>query len=185
MLDFFAGLLGGPVAPFDFQWVRIAAPGAESAIHSDIVFMGRGTHNLYTCWTTLGDISTEMGPIVLCLGSHNASALERYWQADVDRDLVQGWISKDPIEVAERFGGRWATTDFRAGDALIFSVRILHASLANTSDRFRLSADTRYQLASDPFDERWVGDPILGHYNFWNPDVQLEDVAVSRAKWGI
>ena len=25
-------------------------------------------------------------------------------------------------------------------------------------DRLRISTDTRYQLASDPIDERWIGD---------------------------
>jgi hypothetical protein len=27
----------------------------------------------------------------------------------------------------------------------------------------RLSMDTRYQLASDPIDERWVGEGPIGH----------------------
>jgi hypothetical protein len=40
VMEFFDRLLGGPARPFDFHWVRVAAPGAESAIHSDIVFMG-------------------------------------------------------------------------------------------------------------------------------------------------
>ena len=184
-IGFFSRLLGGPAAPFDYQWVRIARPGSESAIHSDIVFMGRGTHNLYTCWTPLGDVTVDMGPVVLCLGTERAKALRPYWASDVDRDLIEGWLSKDPIEIADRFGGRWATTNFRAGDVLVFSMHILHASLANTSGKFRLSTDARYQLASEPFDERWIGESPMGHYNFWKPGVQLEDVAVSRARWGI
>lgn len=183
--DFFARLLGGPIGCFDYHWVRIARPGSESAIHSDIVFMGRGTRKLYTCWTPLGDVSLDMGPIVLCPRSQRSEALRPYWSADVDRDRIQGWLSKDPIEIVERFGGRWSTTNFEAGDVVIFSVFILHASLANTSSKFRLSTDARYQLAAEPFDERWIGESPIGHYNFWNPDVHLEEVAVSRARWGI
>ena len=64
-------------------------------------------------------------------------------------------------------------------------MRILHASLVNTSTRYRISVDSRYQLASEPFDERWVGERPLGHYNFWKPGVNLESVAESRAKWGL
>ena len=185
VLNFFRRFLGGEARPFDFQWVRVAAPGAESAIHSDIVFMGRGTQRVYTCWSPLGDISMDMGPIVMCVGSHKADGLREYWKADVDRDLVQGWLSKDPVETVERFGKRWSTTEFRAGDGLIFNMHILHASLANTSNRFRISTDARYQLASEPFDERWTGEKPLGHYNFWKPGVKLENVEASRAKWGI
>jgi hypothetical protein len=44
--------------------------------------------------------------------------------------------------------------------------------------------DARYQLASEPFDERWVGENPMTHYNFWKPGVQLEPVAVSRQRWG-
>jgi hypothetical protein len=185
VMEFFDRLLGGPSRPFDFHWVRVAAPGAESAIHSDIVFMGRGTQQVYTCWAPLGDVSLDMGPIVLCVGTHKAAALQKYWAADVDRDLIQGWLSKDPVEVVDRFGGRWATTDFRAGDAVIFNMHILHGSLANTSNRYRISADARYQLASEPFDERWTGEARIGHYNFWKPGIKLESVAESRAKWGL
>jgi hypothetical protein len=185
VLDFFNRFLGGEAKPFDFQWVRVAAPGAESAIHSDIVFMGRGTQQVYTCWAPLGDIPVEMGPIVMCAGSHKSKALQNYWKADVDRDLVQGWLSKDPVETVERFGKRWSTTGFRAGDGLIFNMRILHASLANTTNRYRISADSRYQLAAEPFDERWVGEKPIGHYNFWKPGIELESVDVSRAKWGL
>ena len=41
----------------------------------------------------------------------------------------------------------------------------LHGSLDNRSSagRARLSCDTRYQLVSDPFDPRWVGENPVGH----------------------
>lgn len=182
---FFEHLLGGPAGTFDFQWLRIAGHGAASAVHADIVFMGRGTRNLYTCWTPLGDVSLDMGPVVLLPGSHRIDRVKQtYGQCDVDRDLIEGWISKDPIEMVNLFGGRWSTTGFRAGDVLIFGMYLLHASLTNTSNRYRISVDARYQLASEPFDERWVGENPVTHYNFWKPGVELEPVAVSRQRWG-
>ena len=51
----------------------------------------------------------------------------------------------------------------RAGDVLIFSVFTVHASLDNRSDRVRLSSDSRYQPASKPADERWIGTNPIGH----------------------
>ena len=86
-------------------------------------------------------------------------------QLDVDRDRDNnpyggGWFSKNPAEVQQRFGGRWLTTEFQAGDALVFTMFTLHCSLDNTSNRIRLSTDSRYQLASAPIDERWVEESI-------------------------
>jgi len=60
-------------------------------------------------------------------------------------------------------GGRWLTTDFKAGDVLSFGMGTVHASLDNHSNCFRLSSDSRYQLASLPVDERWVGRNPIGH----------------------
>lgn len=184
--DFFARFLGGPAGSFDFQWMRVAGAGAESTIHSDIVFMGRGTQDLYTCWTPMGHVTLDMGPIVLCLGTEKLEAMkETYWASDVDRDLIEGHFSKDPMEMVTRFGGRWATAEFHPGDVLIFGMHILHASLANLSDRYRISADTRYQLASEPFDERWKGDPLKKHYAYWDSALPHEPLASSRKRWGI
>jgi hypothetical protein len=183
---FFDRLLGGESGSFDFQWMRVAASGAESTIHSDIVFMGRGTTDLYTCWTPMGGVTLDMGPVVLCLGTDKIEAMKStYWAADVDRDLIEGYFSKDPMEMVTRFGGRWATTEFHPGDVLIFGMHILHASLANISNRYRISADMRYQLASEPFDERWKGSPLKRHYAYWDPASKLEPVAESRRRWGI
>lgn len=184
--NFFNTLLGGPSGTFDFQWMRVAGKGAESTIHSDIVFMGRGTQNLYTCWTPMGDVTLDKGPIVLCLGSEKIEEMRNtYWASDVDRDLIEGYFSKDPMEMVTQFGGRWATTEFHPGDVLIFGMHILHASLANLSDCYRISADARYQLASEPFDDRWKGLPLKKHYAYWDPSVKLEPVQESRRRWGI
>jgi len=42
-------------------------------------------------------------------------------------------------------------------------MHMIHASLDNQTDRFRISSDSRYQLASEPIDERWVGKSPSGH----------------------
>jgi ectoine hydroxylase-related dioxygenase (phytanoyl-CoA dioxygenase family) len=57
------------------------------------------------------------------------------------------------------------TGDFKSGDVVVFSMFTLHGSLDNRSSigRVRLSCDTRYQRANEPFDERWVGENPVGH----------------------
>ena len=42
-------------------------------------------------------------------------------------------------------------------------MRTVHASLDNQSDRYRMSTDTRYQPASLPIDQRWIGEDRTRH----------------------
>ncbi|MCE2399742.1 phytanoyl-CoA dioxygenase family protein [Candidatus Poribacteria bacterium] len=186
IMDFFKHFLGGDARTFDFKWLRTAGPGSGSPIHYDIVFMGRGTQNLYSCWTPFGDVSLDMGPIVFCLGSNRFEKVrETYGQADVDHDLIEGHFSDNPLEIIEKFGGHWATTSFSVGDVIIFSMFLMHASLVNTSDKIRITADTRYQLAAEAIDERWIGKNPKGHYAWKQKDTKIESLAESRRRWGV
>ena len=186
VMHFFKHFLGGEARSFDFKWLRTAGPGSCSPIHYDIVFMGRGTQDLYSCWTPFGDVSLDMGPIVFCLGSNRFDKVRAtYGQSDVDRDMIEGHFSDDPLEIIEKFGGHWATTTFSAGDVIIFSMFLMHASLVNTSNKIRITADTRYQLASEPIDERWVGERPKGHYAWKQQDAEIESLEASRQRWGV
>jgi hypothetical protein len=185
-MDFFRALFSREPAAYQFQWLRAGGQGAGSTVHADVVYMGRGTQQLCTCWTPLGDIPPEMGPLVVCLGSHRWERVrETYGRADVDRDLIPGHFTENPAELVERFGGRWATAPMRAGDAVILNMFILHASLMNTTNRYRISVDTRFQPADEPMDDRWAGENPQGHTELWKPGAQLEPLALSRAKWGV
>jgi hypothetical protein len=179
MMDFYRGFLGGPVLHFDFTWVRTIGPGKGTPPHYDVVYMGRGTRNLYTAWTPLGDTSFAMGGLMILENSHKHEKLKQgYGNQDVDaycsnrKDADKyasgekwpaGWLTNNPVRIRENLGGRWLTGEFKAGDLLTFSMYTLHASLDNQSDRLRLSTDTRYQLASEPADERWLGEDPPGH----------------------
>ena len=176
MMTFFERLLGGEVRHFDFTWMRAVTPGQGTAPHCDIVYMGRGTKNLFTAWTPLGDIPLDVGGLMILEMSHQHDRLRQtYGAKDVDAYCTNhndmrttgstgfGALSFDPVRLRERLGGRWLTADFRAGDLLTFSMFTVHCSLDNASDQVRLSSDTRYQLASDPADERWVGEHPIGH----------------------
>jgi ectoine hydroxylase-related dioxygenase (phytanoyl-CoA dioxygenase family) len=171
MVRFFEGFLGGPVRPFDFIWVRCVRPGGATGCHYDWVYMGRGTRHLYTAWTPIGDVPLTDGTLLLLEGSNHLEELKRtYGAIDVDRDRDNnpyggGWYSRNPVEVQERFGGRWLTTEFQAGDLLLFTMFTMHCSLDNRSpeNRIRLSTDSRYQLAAEPVDERWIGEDPIAH----------------------
>ena len=171
MMAFYTRLLGGPVRHFDFTWMRAVAPGQGTAPHCDIVYMGRGTTNLFTAWTPLGDVSQEIGGLMVLENSHKNDRLrETYGRKDADEYCANkvgtpaegassaiggaGAITFNPVRLRERLGGRWLTANFQAGDLLTFSMYTVHCSLDNHSDQIRLSSDTRYQLASEPADEQ-------------------------------
>jgi ectoine hydroxylase-related dioxygenase (phytanoyl-CoA dioxygenase family) len=159
LLSFYEKFLDGPVGCFSFKWPRFVRPGEGTGLHCDVVYVGRGTRNLWSSWIPIGDVPKIEGSLILLENSHRATQLQGYWEKDADRDKI-GWLSDDPLELQRSLGGRWLTTDFEAGDILCFSVYLAHASLDNRSpvNRCRLASDTRYQLASEAFDERWNGD---------------------------
>jgi hypothetical protein len=185
MMRFYAAFLAEEVRHYDFTWLRIVRPGVGTASHCDIVFMGRGTTDLYTSWTPLGDIDRHLGGLIVLEGSHRQDDLKHtYGQTDVDSycenrfegawldaegnrnrpALATGAITDDHVGLRRRLGGRWLTADYAAGDLLVFGMYLVHASLDNqTPDRIRLSSDSRYQRASEPADERWIGAEPPGH----------------------
>ncbi|KIL40516.1 phytanoyl-CoA dioxygenase [Gordoniibacillus kamchatkensis] len=185
VMSFFDRLLGGESITYDYKWPRAVGSGDNTGAHYDVVYMGRGTKLVYTMWTPLGDIPYELGTLAMCLGSRHFENIRRtYGEMDVDRDNVAtGWFSNDPIEMVEKFGGQWATTSFAAGDVIIFGMFMMHASTNNTTNRFRISSDTRYQLRSEPVDERWIGSKPKGHYAWGRGDVK--SVEQARKEWGV
>ncbi len=184
VMGFFEGLRGGPIRTYDYQWLRVVAPGEFTGAHYDIVYMGRGTPNVLTCWIPLGAVPLEHGPLCVLSGSHRLDRIKAtYGKMDVDRDHVVGWFSTDPKEVVDQYGGQWLTTEFEPGDVMVFGMYTMHGSVTNTSDRYRISSDTRYQLATEPVDDRWVGRQPKGHYAWTQgPTVPMEE---ARARWGV
>jgi ectoine hydroxylase-related dioxygenase (phytanoyl-CoA dioxygenase family) len=74
-----------------------------------------------------------------------------------------GYLTRNINQLRGSLGGRWVTTEYEPGDLLLFTIFTVHASTDNRSNRVRLSTDTRYQLASEPKDERWIGEHPVAH----------------------
>ncbi len=194
MIDFYEFLLQGEVRHFDYTWFRAKLPGSEDATtpHYDVVYMGRGTKQLFTSWTPFGQVPLEMGGLMILENSHKLTELRKtYGETDVDlycenegdtagvlekaiqearpleqheRELIHwnslGHYSEDAVAARNELGGRWLSADFEIGDVVVMTMYTLHAGSDNQSDRIRISSDSRYQLASEPADERWIGvDP--------------------------
>ena len=177
LLEFYREFLGGPVRHFNYTWFRVVSPGFGTPPHCDLVYMGRGTRKLYSTWTPLGDVPLSIGGLMILENSHcNADRLGDYLNRDVDEYCTNGplakeiesgkrlfeWdgtLSQNPVELRENLGGRWLTAqEYRAGDILIFGMQTIHGSLDNQSNTIRISSDSRYQLASEPIDPRYIGE---------------------------
>ncbi len=180
MMRFFDAFLGGDATHYDFTWMRTVAPGNGSPPHCDVVFMGRGSQNLYTAWVPFNDVPLEMGGLLLLEGSHkHEDTRKNYCALDVDTACQNrpnesqlnaagypgfGVLNYDMRDTRDTVGGRLLTCEnYRMGDLLIFSVFTVHGSLDNRTNRIRLSTDSRYQLASEPLDERWIGENPPAH----------------------
>jgi ectoine hydroxylase-related dioxygenase (phytanoyl-CoA dioxygenase family) len=174
VMDFFGAFFGTPAHRFWYIWFRAVGRGKGTPPHCDWVYMSRGTPNLYTTWVPLGDTPLDVGGLMILEGSHKkADRLKNYLSKDVDDYCTDspnaeklksgemmfefdGVLTRNPVSLQRSFGGRWLTAEhYEMGDVLIFTMRTIHASLDNQSNRIRISADTRYQPANEPADERW------------------------------
>lgn len=181
LANFYRRLYDEPIRHYDFTWLRAMGPGKGTNPHADLPYMGRGTDRHMTCWLPYGDIPFDLGGLMILEGSHKRmDLLKNYVYRDVDsycenkpeqkkRADEGGWtftgtLSHNPPVVRNKFGGRWLTTEFEAGDFLTFGMFLVHAAVDNCSgNQFRISSDSRYQRASEPIDERWIGETPPGH----------------------
>ncbi|MAS33105.1 MAG: phytanoyl-CoA dioxygenase [Anaerolineaceae bacterium] len=184
LFDFFAGYFAEPALTFQYKWLRAVGNEAYTGAHMDFVYMGQGSSRLHTVWIPFGDIPVEQGTLAMCVGSHSMESFARvrqtYGQMDVDRDQIEGWFTKDPMEIVEKYGGQWLTSNFEAGDVMIFGMHTMHASTTNLTNRYRLSCDVRFQPANDPVDQRWSAEAV-GHYN----SGPMRPISEARAEWNV
>ncbi|HXY92542.1 MAG TPA: phytanoyl-CoA dioxygenase family protein [Acidimicrobiia bacterium] len=113
--------------------------------------------DMFTCWVPLGDVPRTLGGLAVEPGSqHRASIRPRPLDA-----LPAGWL----------------TTDYRAGDVLVFHCLTTHAALPNHEHRMRFSAEYRWQLADQPAPRRLVigpfgneiGSRLFSRTSWWHP----------------
>lgn len=154
-------LFGEPSRGYDFIFLRPGIPGRFTFLHYDLPFFSRGTKNVVTAWTAIGDIPTTEGPLFVLENSHQFDDLIKPIQ-DIDynsKESPQVQMMGDAVEFARSRRSRLLTTKFKPGDVILFGMTTMHGSFDNRSsiNRTRLSVDVRWQPASEPIDERYFG----------------------------
>lgn len=186
LFTFFRNLFEEEAITFDYKWARGVPPGvAGTGAHMDYVYMGRGSKRLHTTWVPMGDIPRNNGPMVLLDRSHSLESMEKirrtYGKSDVDKDHTPGWFGKDYLELSRISGSKWIVGDYQAGDVILMGMHMMHGSLQNCTDYMRLTCDIRFQPASEPVDERWVGESPMGHYSRG----ETLSIEAARQQWGV
>ena len=182
---FYDAFLQGPSYLHKRKIIRYTTPAKPSTArstgaHYDLIYLRSGTDRVCSSWIPLGDVPVMMGGLVYLEGS---DALGRKLEADFSRrnkdlpraeqisaynkNMGQGWLSKDLRTLAEKADGRWLMADYEAGDMVVHSAYMIHAATDNTdpAGRMRLSTDIRYQNVRDEIDARWE--------NHWTLDDML------------
>jgi ectoine hydroxylase-related dioxygenase (phytanoyl-CoA dioxygenase family) len=154
-------ILGGPAELLPRRILRHFQRSAQRAsrAHVDFDYMNHGSDKVVTAWIPLGDCPIECGGLVYLERSHTIPRAELEQLRDhTDRPHDRRPISNDLGMTARVLGGRWLWANFQAGDVVLHSPHIVHASLDNMSDVMRLSADVRFRRRDAQPDERWNSD---------------------------
>jgi hypothetical protein len=106
-------------------------------VHKD--YAVSGIQDMLTTWVPLADIPVRLGGLAVRPGSHLGPPRRPRLLGPAERG--------------------WATTDYRAGDALVFHCLTSHAALPNRDTTLRLSGDFRWQCPDQPVPAQLVLGP--------------------------
>ncbi len=142
---------GEPVQVWEQKLIRVVYPEPEAATvrgvgaHQDgDPELGYQAESFYTAWVALMDIDMAVGGLAVSAESHKLGMLKSAGAvASSAQDAEGKSYGLDADDLA------WAITDYAPGGTVIFPSLTVHRGMPNHSDRLRLSADYRYQRASD------------------------------------
>ena len=143
--------------------LRHFIPGRKGAsrAHLDKTYLDGVATDLVTIWVPLGDCPVEAGALLYLDGSHQDPTLEakvRGDRAPTDRAQDARPLTHDLKWLSDQTGRRWLTTHFKAGDVVVHSPSIVHASTDLQIDMMRVSTDIRFQRQGAASDPRWHAD---------------------------
>ncbi len=169
--DWYAWFLGAAPLLHRRKLLRCTRPGetgvgAATQAHYDLVYLRDGTDRVLSSWIPLGDCPVARGGLTYLERSH-------HWVMAQERagtlKLPATSITADLPGLADEHDARWLVADYEAGDMVVHSAHIVHASLDNVDAGgvMRLSTDIRYQRAAEPIDWRWEEHWYDGDMSKW------------------
>lgn len=154
-------IVGEPVVAFDYLMLRVAIQGRATEVHYDYPFFARIHDQVRTVWIPVGDVPVDEGPLFVVEGSNRfRDVIDPMIGFDVASESKRtAALDQTAIELAGERDTRLLTTDFRAGDAMVFGMYTAHGSLDHHDEtgRVRVSCDARWQAADLAIDGRYMG----------------------------
>ncbi|MEO5598229.1 MAG: phytanoyl-CoA dioxygenase family protein [Novosphingobium sp.] len=131
-------ILGEPAMMVPIVQYRNYPPGGSiTGPHQD-GFFAQGVQSYKPAWMPITRCEREVGGLAIAVRQCNRGYLH-------DAAATPPLIPDDVIPA-----DAWATDDYFPGDVLVLNPFTPHCSLPNTSDRCRVTIDTRVQSAADP-----------------------------------
>ncbi len=132
--------------------------GVASCAHADFTYLNQGTQKVLSIWIPLGDVPLEGGGLVYLKGTNDADSdalrikLNKFKRPDKDERP----ITADLKALSDTTGTPWMYTDYKAGDVILHTPFIIHASLDCNHELMRLSTDIRFASVKEDHDPRWA-----------------------------
>ena len=137
-LKVMAQILGEPAAMIPIVQYRTYPPGGSTTGPHQDGFYSPGIKNYKPVWLPITNCEREVGGLAVAVGQCNSGYFHNL--AVPPFNIPLGVIPADS----------WATTDYYPGDVLVLNPYAPHASMPNTSNRCRVTIDTRVQSAAHP-----------------------------------
>ena len=154
--------------------MRNNIPGTKAiGVHYDQIFLRHGEPTAITAWVPIGDVSINGGGLIYLEKGHklgeeqenlfttNAKAAgmtdEQAKYAFNANMADTGLLDPEPAAYGRRFDRKWLVADYEAGDVVLHTAYMIHASTMNHDEKgvIRLATDLRFVDSSREWDSRW------------------------------
>lgn len=137
--ELLAKILGEKVCMVPIVQYRLYPPhGPVTMVHQD-GFYSPGIQDYRPLWIPLVSCPREMGGLMVAVGQHKRGYFHNVGKPN-PFPIADGTIDPDS----------WTTIDYEPGDLLVVHPCSPHGGMPNTTDRIRISFDTRVQSAANP-----------------------------------
>jgi hypothetical protein len=152
-----------PAARIHRTPLRHFIPGRKiaSRAHMDRTYIDGVAADIVTLWVPLGDSPLVSGGLLYLEDSHKDCDLETVVREEAPRDRANDArpLTHDLKWIADRTRRRWLWADYKAGDVVVHSPTIVHASTdPGETELMRISTDIRFHRSGSPVDPRWSQD---------------------------